>query len=660
MYKRDCIFEFLILLYKFNKDLRNKIKNKNQEQGNYYLINSDFLKYMKQAFNYKLICKELEKAEYSNDSKFNSKIHDLIKSFKQKININGKDNFSNLEIRPDRRTQYSKTLLINFCLVNNKIFDVIKKIQIMYGLKWEYNKALLKKEFYFRPQLFYKGDGCIRIGELNAYNIFETHYFIDFDLYKSEISSLLNELKNAKDMKDFFKKMNIDINSKEIHELKRFGNQTYGKLINFRFSRQNRTEYNNFNFNNLVDSYTIVKVQKEISHKEDLSNLDNFQIKSFAELPFTPMIGLQNIGQTCYMNAALQCFSNTKALTKYFLNYNKLDYLKNNSIIMFGSEEPSLVIEYLKLLRHLWCDEPKSNYAPREFKEQIGKINPLFKNFEANDAKDFVNFMIMRLHDELNLVDNSLTKYQNYKEPIMPINQYDQNQILQAYLYDFQMNFQSFISNCFYGTVQGEFECQNCKMRMLQMGQNMPLIKYNYQTYFFLNFPLDEVRKYVLSNQMLYMKYMNQGVNPNLSIHLLDCFYYYQKDDLLTCYCERCQRDDSQVITRSKLFTAPIYLILLLNRGNGIEFNIKLIFPEEFDTTGIFINSNGIYQLYGVVKHFGDNNSSGHFTAYCRSPIDDLWYFYNDAVVTPVNEQEKYRIQEVGLTYMLFYRQKNT
>ena len=660
MYKRDCIFEFLILLYKFNKDLRKKIENKNQEPGNYFLINSDFLKYMKQAFNYKLICKELEKFEYSNDSKFNSKIHDLIKSFKQKININGKDNFSNLEIRPDKRKQYSKTLLINFCLVNNKIFDVIKKIQIMYGLKWEYNEILLKKKFYFRPQLFYKGDGCIRIGELNAYNIFETHYFIDFDLYKSEISSLLNELKNAKDMKDFFKKMNIDINSKEIHELKRFGNQTYGKLINFRFSRQNRTEYNNFNFNNLVDSYTIVKVQKEISHKEDLSNLDNFQIKSFAEIPFTPMIGLQNIGQTCYMNAALQCFSNTKALTKYFLNYNKLDYLKNNSIIMFGSEEPSLVIEYLKLIRHLWCDEPKSNYAPREFKEKIGKINPLFKNFEANDAKDFVNFMIMRLHDELNLVDNSLTKYQNYKEPIMPINQYDQNQILQAYLYDFQMNFQSFISNCFYGTIQGEFECQNCKMRMLQMGQNMPLIKYNYQTYFFLNFPLDEVRKYVLSNQMLYMKYMNQGVNPNLSIHLLDCFYYYQKDDLLTCYCERCQRDDSQVITRSKLFTAPIYLILLLNRGNGIEFNIKLIFPEEFDTTGIFINSNGIYQLYGVVKHFGDNNSSGHFTAYCRSPIDDLWYFYNDAVVTPVSDQEKYRIQEVGLTYMLFYRQKNT
>ena len=266
----------------------------------------------------------------------------------------------------------------------------------------------------------------------------------------------------------------------------------------------------------------------------------------------------------------------------------------------------------------------------------------------------------MRMHEELNHIDGTLTKQNNLKEPVMPINPYNQSQVLESYLYEFQLNFDSFISNCFYGTTQGEFECQNCKMRMNQMGQNMPLIKYNYQTYFFLNFPLDEVRKYVLSNQMLYMNYMNQGVNPNLTIYLLDCFAYYQKDDLLSCYCERCQRNDSQVITRTKLFIAPIYLIILLNRGKGIEFNIKLTFPEEFDTTGIFINPNGIYQLYGVVKHFGENNSSGHFTAYCRSPIDGLWYFYNDATVTQVSEQEKYQIQEVGLTYMLFYKQKNS
>ena len=68
-------------------------------------------------------------------------------------------------------------------------------------------------------------------------------------------------------------------------------------------------------------------------------------------------------------------------------------------------------------------------------------------------------------------------------------------------------------------------------MRLYQSGQNMPLIKYNYQTFFFLNFPLDEVRKFILSNQMLYTKYMNSRVNPNDVVDLIDCFYYHQKDE---------------------------------------------------------------------------------------------------------------------------------
>ena len=371
------------------------------------------------------------------------------------------------------------------------------------------------------------------------------------------------------------------------------------------------------------------------------------------------MIGLQNIGQTCYMNAALQCFSNTKALTSYFLNYNNLQYLKSNTITINGTNEPSLVIEYLRLVRHLWCDPPKSAYAPNEFKKAIGKMDSLFKDFEANDAKDFVNFMVMRLHDELNGVDNHLTKQNNLTPPPNILNPYDQIQVLQSYLYEFQINFNSFISNCFYGTTQGEFECQNCKMQIYQTGQNLPLVKYNYQTFFFLNFPLNEVSKYILSNQMLYMKYMNSGINPSSVVNLIDCFYYYQKDEILSCYCDRCFNNNAQVLTRTKLYVAPIYLILLFNRGKGIQYNIKITFPETLDTNGLFVNPSGLYQLYGVVKHYGDSSASGHFTAYCRSPIDRQWYYYNDAMVTPVNEQDKYQIQENGLTYMLFYNQIN-
>ena len=44
--------------------------------------------------------------------------------------------------------------------------------------------------------------------------------------------------------------------------------------------------------------------------------------------PFIPLIGLNNIGATCFMNSTLQCLSQTKALTNYFLKE------KNKKIII--------------------------------------------------------------------------------------------------------------------------------------------------------------------------------------------------------------------------------------------------------------------------------------------------------------------------------------
>ena len=665
----NCIFEFFILLFRFNENIRNKISNRIDKPEKYYLINFVFLNNIKTVYNYDGMCKELQKYKYFRDKSFENKFKDIVSSIKQKEIIKEKVPLDDINIIPDTFEMYGTRHNYNFNIINEEIYQVIKQIQNDYNLTK--TRKLQIYEFYFKPQIFYKGKNFIKIGIFNKDYIFEMHYYISFDLMSANLTMIISDIIKSKSIDKFFENKNIHIKEKDVHDLIEYGRKI-GKVINFIFQPQcsiNKIEtkipsYDKLRGNNVKIKKIVIKNNNnnnaavDNSSINDIKNLDYFPIKNIEQINITPMIGLTNIGQTCYMNAALQCFSNTKALLSYFLNYNNLQYLKNNAVIISDESEPSLVIEFLKLIRHLWCDSPKSSFAPNEFKKAIGQIEPLFKNFEANDAKDFVNFMVMRLHDELNGVDNHLTKQNNLILPSVNINPYDYSQVLQSYLYEFQLNFNSFISNCFYGTTQGEFECQNCKMQIYQTCQNLPLVKYNYQTFFFLNFPLDEVRKYILSNQMLYMKYMNTNTNPNVEVNLIDCFYYYQKDDILSCYCDRCQNINAQVLTRTKLYVAPIYLILLFNRGKGIQFKIKLTFPEQFDTNGIFINSSGIYQLYGVVKHYGDSSASGHFTAYCRSPIDGCWYHYNDAMVTPVNEQEKYIIQDNGMTYMLFYQIK--
>ena len=48
---------------------------------------------------------------------------------------------------------------------------------------------------------------------------------------------------------------------------------------------------------------------------------------------------------------------------------------------------------------------------------------------------------------------------------------------------------------------------------------------------------------------------------------------------------------------------------------------------------------------------------SAHFLAFCKSPINNKWYRYNDAMVTIVNNLQK-DVIEFGNPYILFYKQQ--
>lgn len=62
--------------------------------------------------------------------------------------------------------------------------------------------------------------------------------------------------------------------------------------------------------------------------------------------------GLQNLGNTCFMNSGLQCLSNTTELTKYFLfGHYKNDINKNNPLGLGGK----LAVSYVELIKDMWA-----------------------------------------------------------------------------------------------------------------------------------------------------------------------------------------------------------------------------------------------------------------------------------------------------------------
>ena len=251
----------------------------------------------------------------------------------------------------------------------------------------------------------------------------------------------------------------------------------------------------------------------------------------------------------------------------------------------------------------------------------------------------------MTLHDELNKEGNNNV---NFSQTIME--QRNQQLMLNNFIQNFQKTNQSIISDLFYAMNCNMIQCSSCGSQ-----------SYNYQTYFFLIFPLEEVRKNKFSNFNQFNDF-NSMFNNN-EVNIYDCFEYDKKISFMTgqnaMHCNYCQKTcNSSMCT--VLTTGPIILIIILNRGKGIEFNVKINFVEQLNLANYiqFGNTEVNYELIGVITHLGDSGMSGHFIAYCKNPISKTWYLYNDAMVNPVNNFKK-DVIDFAMPYLLFYQKMN-
>ena len=447
-----------------------------------------------------------------------------------------------------------------------------------------------------------------------------------------------------------------------------FQNQNNNFQNQNQFSLQNKNQFSfqNQNQNNFQNQNHNKKINKPITATQTIIN----------QFPIPPLMGLKNVGATCYMNATLQCFSQITKLVDYF------KYKPHVETVIYKYQYQNklcLTASFKVLIENLWPsninyikqefvhkNSNNSYFAPYEFKEKISDMNELFKGAQANDSKDLVNFIVMTLHEEMNKAQKKQQNNDNFMNNIM--NQTDKNFVLNNFMKNFQEENKSIISDLFYAQQINKTQCQNCKQ-----------IKYNFQTYFFLIFPLEEVRKFNIEykkNQFIQTyNYMN-NINPMLFqqmlnnflfniqnqnyVNIYNCFEYNRKIEYFTgdnaMYCNNC-KIQAPASYMTHLYTGPEILILILNRGVGIQFKVKLEFTQTLNLSNYIEEKRTgcLYNLIGVVTHMGESGASGHFIAYCKSPIDGQWYRYNDDLVSKVYDFKR-EIMDYAMPYILFFQ----
>ncbi|KAK9696974.1 hypothetical protein RND81_08G007400 [Saponaria officinalis] len=111
------------------------------------------------------------------------------------------------------------------------------------------------------------------------------------------------------------------------------------------------------------------------------------------------LTGLLNLGNTCFMNSAIQCLVHTPEFANYFREDYRGEINWQNPMGMVGE----LALAFGELLRKLWAPG-RTPIAPRPFKAKLSRFASQFSGYNQHDSQELLAFLLDGLHEDLNRV----------------------------------------------------------------------------------------------------------------------------------------------------------------------------------------------------------------------------------------------------------------
>lgn len=552
--------------------------------------------------------------------------------------------------------------------------------------------------FYYAS--IFKSDENDHLSNLSMMYLF---MFENKEILKEEINNYFHDGNN---LKDYFKIKDIDkhIIIQNIYDSNQ--DHSIGKILNIKLflkkdgeidiKRKSQIEIDiRKTTTNSNDIFQKPKLRRKFGKKRTL--------KSQPILLYTkpPLIGLNRSGQPFFFNPVLQCLSNIPELTNFFLfNFNFFNDENMKAFYPFSHQ-------YSQLISKLWRkpseEESEINnypyyeksFQPFEIKQYLSNIDNSVLIQQKNMFRELFLSIIKILDTELNNFKSSFKNINNYNnnnnnnsiieedEEIDNIN--DENysesesnensfarknsndskrsnssdssseneeKLLKKFRKDYYGKCNSIIQKNFYSEIQVCYQCLTCN-----------LYKFHYEIINSFTFDLEKIKKNIMS------KYKLRDIMKKIIVLTLsDCFENEEKPSSfeINLLCEKCKLKTFE--KQIRLIKSPNILVLFFKEKDilQVEFDITLdlqlnpfihdnIYESMKDEDDLESRRNS-YDLICILCSPNDSTRKSTYLAYCKNPVNNLWYCYNDSIVTCVDANQF--LKTVKIPKLLIYRKK--